>query len=316
LKKKVPFTLVIILAILLSACEPTTLPESAIGSTSEPVVTEPALGGQNPLPVSSQAPLNVLPATPQKASVETLQGRTLQGRYYPAAEENAPLVVLIHWVMANQGDWKAVAAWLQNRGVATTGTCSMPDPCDWWDPSWFPPMGGRSYAVYTYTLSGCEPNNGCASITREAWAEDANAAILYASQLPGIDPNRIVTAGASIGADAAIDSCAWLNNQSGPGYCRGSLAFSPGSYLVDEYAGQVTELETSQPPVPAWCLFAESDAEAAPTCRSASGTSYQMFEYAGNNHGMMLIAPNLAPKDSPKTTLEIFLDFLGMALDG
>ena len=45
------------------------------------------------------------------------------------------------------------------------------------------------------------------SIARQTWAEAANARIVYAAHLEGVDPVRIITAGANIGADAATDSC-------------------------------------------------------------------------------------------------------------
>jgi hypothetical protein len=86
------------------------------------------------------------------------------------------------------------------------------------------------------------------------------------------------------------------------------MAFSPGNYLGLSYPEQVAALDASS--VPAWCLYADGDGEAAPTCKSASGTKVRMLEYVGNDHGMMLIQPGLTPKDSEKTTLELFLEFL------
>ncbi|TRZ53895.1 hypothetical protein D4S03_01030, partial [bacterium] len=84
------------------------------------------------------------------------------------------------------------------------------------------------------------------------------------------------------------------------------------SYLELSYPVQVTALEAGS--VPAWCLYAEGDPPSAATCRSANGTAYRMFEYAGNDHGMWLIKPDLTPKASTKTTLEIFLEFLDLTL--
>lgn len=312
MKKNIPVTLFIVLVLLLSACEQTTATEPVAGSGTEPPVTGEPVVEASPTASPSPVPQNLLPAKPQNVTFQTPQGRTLQGRYFPASLENAPVVVLIHWIMANQDDWQTVAVWLQNRGQELQGTCSAPIPCPWWDSSWFPSIGSRTYAVFTFTLSGCEAADGCSNWTGPVWAEDSNAAILYASQLEGVDPARIVTAGASIGADAAIDSCVWLNAQGGAGHCLGSLAFSPGSYLELSYPVQVTALEAGS--VPAWCLFAENDGESAPTCRSASGTAYRLFEYAGNDHGMFLIKPDLTPKASTKTTLEIFLEFLDLTL--
>jgi dienelactone hydrolase len=320
MEKNLLITLFVVLTLLASACARPVATEPLSSSETEPAmtdvsVTEAPVAEASPTASPSPVIQNLLPAQPQDVTIQTPQGRSLQGRYFPAAEEKAPLVVLIHWIMANQDDWQVVADWLQNRGQTATGACSMPIPCPWWDSAWFPDNGDRSYAVFTFTLSGCEANDGCMKITPEAWAEDANAAILYASQLEGIDPLRIVTAGASIGADAAIDSCVWLNSQGSKAHCAGTFQFSPGSYLGIDYTSQVTALAAAQPPIPAWCLYAENDPEAAPTCRAVSGSAYQKLEYAGNDHGMFLIQPGLAPKESGGTTLEQFLSFLDLTLE-
>lgn len=307
--------LFITLLLLLPACTAgTTNRPGVVNDTELPEDWEPVIE-ENPSAPPSPVPFDFMPPEPQNVTFQTPQDRTLQGRYFPAVVENAPLIVLIHWIMANQDDWQVVASWLQNRGqTAVTGSCSAPSPCPWWNLSWFPFVGERTYAVFTFSLSGCEEADGCTTFAGQAWAEDANAAILYASQLEGVDPEHIVTAGASIGADAAIDSCAWLNAQGGTPRCVGSLAFSPGSYLGLDYSDQVTALGTAQPILPAWCLYAQGDGESLTTCRPVSGINYQKFEYAGSDHGMNLIKPDLTPKDSSKSTLEIFLDFLDLTL--
>lgn len=301
---------------ILSACA---APSSATPSTvidtqapiPQPTNTEETIAlTATPTPGS----VNLLPPEPRDVTFDTPQGRQIMGRYFPAAMENAPLVVLIHWVMANQDDWQTIAAWLQNRGQIASGTCSLSISCPWWDPTWFPAMEQRSYAVFTFSLSGCEANNGCEGWTGPAWAEDANSAILYASHLEGVDPSRIVTAGASIGADAAVDACAWLNKQGGAARCRGSLSFSPGGYLGLDYSQQVASLDSLQPPVPTWCLYGSDDAESRPACETAQGAAYRRLEYEGNLHGMILIQPGLMPEESNKGTLELFMEFLDLTL--
>lgn len=281
--------------ILVTACKPGI--HSAVTSITESTNAPQEVA---PAPISataSELSQNVLPPEPQDITFDTLQGRTLQGRYYPATMENALLVILIHWVTTNQDSWQFVAKWLQNRG---------------WKSDRYPALGERSYAVFTFTLSGCESWHGCGTWTGPEWVEDADAAILYASQLPGIDPTRIVTAGASIGADAAIDSCAWFTQQGGPAHCVGALSFSPGNYLGLSYAEQVTLLEAV--PVPAWCFYAEEDSDANLACSYASGTNYLKYEYAGGLHGIQLLTPEVKPEEPDKTTLELFLEFLDSVL--
>jgi hypothetical protein len=297
--------MILVLGLIGSACTPRDVPESTSPAESADSAYDVIL---DPTRTSAPVPEQTLPQNPQDLTFQTPQGRTLQGRYFPAAKDNAPLVILVHWVMSNQDDWQVVAAWLQNRGQSLPRECTNPSGCYWWDPSWFPSMGETSYAVFTFSLTSCETSMGCTGWTGDVWAEDANAAIQYASQLPGVDPTRIVTAGASIGADAAIDSCAWFDLQGGPARCVGAMSFSPGNYLDLAYEDQVTSLEGLS--IPAWCLYAEGDSDSNVTCNSASGTNYTTYAYAGSAHGMMLIAPERMPKNSNKTTLELFLAFL------
>jgi hypothetical protein len=133
-----------------------------------------------------------------------------------------------------------------------------------------------------------------------------------ATQLEGIDPKRIVAIGASIGADGAIDGCGWLNSQS-LGSCLGALSLSPGDYLTVPYKDAVSALGAEQPLKPrrawAWCLYAEGDTASARACGAAAGDNYRSIKYAGDNHGMMLIQPNVQPG-----ALDLILDFLKLTL--
>lgn len=311
MKKNAFFSIIVVIVLLLTACGKEiaevvqeVLPDEEV-IEEVPEVVEQETSVEEPAPVEEA---NVLDPEPRDLTFETPQGRTLQGRYYPAAIWNAPVIVLTHWVMGNQDDWKVVASWLQNRGQVAEGECSGPGGCTWWDNTWFPPMGNKSYAVFTYTLSSCEGGGGCTNWDGPTWVEDANAAILFASQLEGVDPTRIFTAGASIGADAAIDSCAWLNEQGSDAHCAGTASFSPGNYLSLPYAAQVTSLD--QNGVPVWCMAAMSDGESFPTCNGANGDNYLKYEYEKGAHGMMLIAEDAIPDGTDKNTLELFLDML------
>ena len=232
-------------------------------------------------------------------------GQELRGLYYPAAAENAPLVVHMHWVASDQSDWAEIAFWLQNRGLGGQSEKKRP----WLDPSWFPRMpDGQSFAVFAFSFRGCG-QDGCDDWLPNEWLLDAQAAMNAASQLEGIDPQRIVSIGASIGADGAAHGCAFLNAQGGAGRCLGTLSLSPGNYLSAPYAAAVKPLQAEQPPKPVWCFYAEGDVESAPTCKAESGDAFRAVDSPNNSHGMMLIQPEVEPK-----TLELMLDFLEFAL--
>ena len=269
---------------------------TAVAPTPAPPTATPAPPPDTPVP-----PPAALPPEPAPVEFEAADGQALQGLYYPAASDSAPLLVLVHWVGGDQHDWVEIAHWLQNRGLGGKGEKSAP----WLDPSWFPPVpADQSLAVFTFSLRGCD-ESGCDNWTPDLWLLDAQAAMQAASELEGIDPQRIAAIGASIGADGAIDGCQWLNERQGQAQCAGALSLSPGNYFDVPYAGAVAALDAEKHP--AWCLASEGDAESAPTCRSATGDAYRMIIYEGNAHGMMLLKPGLDPD-----TLETVLDFLAL----
>jgi hypothetical protein len=309
--------LLIILVVLLvvSACGPSapaaTLSAPVIPTaTTKPVEAPPT---STPVPMPTQAPAlaqtsppDGLPPEPRLVTFTAQDGQALQGLYYPAAVQSAPLVVLLHWAPGDQNDWPEIAFWLQNRGQG--GKTPNPKKYAWLDPSWFPPMlQGQSFAVFTFNSRGCA--GGCKTFNRAGWLLDAQAAMQTASELEGIDPQRIVTLGASIGADGAADGCAWLNAQSGKSRCLGALSLSPGNYLTLPYADAVKSLGAEQPAKPAWCLYAEKDAESVTACTSASGANYRVVSYPGTPHGLMLVDPTVEP-----SVMQLILDWLKLSL--
>lgn len=322
MKNLLKITFLLILLTLLTACgetpSATTAPEAQSTQAGyPPPQVQPTLAGYPapeeqptqapyPGPATAVPPAQpVLPPEPRPVTFQTSDGVTLQGAYYPPDAPQAPLVVLMHWAPGDQTSWDAIAPWLQNRGLVGGAVGGEP----WLDSSWFPAMNtGFPVGVFTFTFRGCE--GGCKNFDRAAWLLDAQAAMQQAILLPGVNPEAIVTIGASIGADGAADGCAWLNQQ-GIGRCWGALSLSPGNYLTQDYPTVVTALGENVPPTPAWCLYATGDGESAGACKTASGENYRAVEYEGNAHGMMIIAPDMAPN-----ALELILEFLGLTLGG
>ena len=180
--------------------------ETAVTETEQVTATEAeATGEENAGEEASTAEsgvsnLELLPPEPQIIEFNSADGYPLTGRYFPAAVNPAPLVVLMHWALGDQEDWAEIAYWLQNRGLSG----KSPKDAPWLDPSWFPPLGiNKTYAVFTFTFRNCE--GGCKGFPRELWLQDATAAMRTAYGLEGIDKNLITAIGASIGADGAAD---------------------------------------------------------------------------------------------------------------
>lgn len=247
---------------------------------------------------TSESPATPLPPQPQKITFEAGDGQTLTGRYYPAATNPAPVVVLMHWYPGDQNEWDAIAPYLQNRGLVGEG-----DGVPWRDPTWFPDVAGDSpVAVFTFTFRGCE--GGCREPDPAGWLLDARAAVEQAAHLPGVNPDQIVTVGASIGGDGAMAGCAWLLTQS-EGNCLGTLSLSPGDYLIDPYREGVEKLGQATPPRLAWCFYDENE-ESTQICASLTGDHYQAYGWSdGNLHGLHLLNPNADP--NPLNLLHEFL---------
>ncbi len=298
-------SLILGLVILLSSCLPNNTENQAADQGLAPDTPNPTAAVDiHPTP-TDEPPGEINPLSPQPLDLVFFSedGFEIQGRFFPAATLDRPVLVLMHWYPGDQYEWEEIAFWLQNRGSGGQGG-GVP----WLDPSWFPGLpSGTSYNVLTFTFRECE--GGCKGLSPQAWLKDAQASLKAARALQGVDPDQVVAIGASIGGDAAISSCASaLEND--PNTCLGTLSLSPGSYLDEAYPDQVARLENSLPPRPAWCLFDESDPDAA-VCLKASGDHYYREGWQGGNlHGMHLLTSTLDP-----LPLQRLVDFLDLVLD-
>lgn len=335
LKHRVYITIGLVLAVLLVAgcssqtAEPAASENSEADAQPEAVVEEVAESEDSAAnePEEDAAPeepsLPALPAERQAVEIITIDGRTLEGFYYPAAINPAPIVVLMHWAGGDMEDWSEIAPWLQNRAdelaLNSSGQIALASYANrqvggpWLDPTWFPPMPAAiSFGVLLFNFG--DYGNSEPGAIPEGWAFDALAAVIKASELEGVDPHRIATLGASIGADGAVDGCYMFNADyaDSVAHCIGAFSLSPGNYLTDEftYAEAVTTLDLDGHPV--WCLNAIGDSPSNETCASAQGELYQMITYPEGYHGMFLVQPEYLPSDPPLgvDTMVTIQDFL------
>jgi dienelactone hydrolase len=293
----------LLLMFALAACGPstatTTVTEPPLVETqavTDPASTETSAVTEDVAPASMENPL---PADPVAMSFTARDGVELQGTFYPAAEINAPVIVLLHWAPGDQSDWRAIAAWLQNRGLqVSAGGANKP----WLDSSWFPEFAeDYSFNVFTFTFRGCE--GGCQTFEREVWRLDVEAAMTEVIRMENISRSQVLAIGASIGADGAAYGCHFYNTELGG--CQGAFSLSPGGYLDLLYSQEVASLEAEMISRPAWCLYAEGDGESAEACLEATGTLYRAVDYSGSSHGMRLINPEQTPNP-----LNLILDFI------
>ena len=303
MKKTIHCVLFLFMILALAACDqggsPASTQEMQIGTDATSVDA----------PAATEAPVDgSLPPDPQEIDFQASDGQTLQGRYYPAAVNPSPLVVLMHWVGGDMTDWNEIAVWLQNRGLANPFT--NPDTGDWWDPTWFPLVPDEvSYGVFVFSFRDCQPYPaGCADWIPEAWLLDAQAAMLRAMELEGIDPSAIVAIGSSIGADGAANGCTFLNEQV-PGACRGAASLGPGDYMGVPYARNVELLGLQEPPAPAWCLVDPLNAFDYSVCSGLAGDHYALREFPSAGHGQTLLREEVTP-----SAMETLLEFLETAV--
>ncbi len=283
-------SLILGLGILLSSCFPQSsdLPTPGDQQTTPFPTPSAEETHQSPAPDEQDGEANPLPPEPMDVVFFSEDGVELQGRFFPAATIDQPVVVLMHWYPGDQGEWEEIAYWLQNRGGS-----GMQRGVPWLDPSWFPSLpSNASYNILTFTFRGCE--GGCSQLFPREWLQDALASLEAARSLQGVNSEQVIAIGASIGGDAAISSCAAILEKD-PQFCLGALSLSPGNYLGESYADQVALLENSTPPRPAWCLYDEDDPDAM-VCENAAGILYHKEAWQGGNlHGMHLITSTLDP---------------------
>jgi dienelactone hydrolase len=279
-------SLLMLLSMSLTSCSPL----STAVATSAPPTGSPK-PTQTPPPLLPTATPTPDKTAPQRVEFRSADGTKLVGYYYPAAVENAPVVVLMHWAVGTQQDWGdpwqgvGLTKWLQNadgsKATALNGE--------------YPPLpNGVSFAVFTFDFRGFGESEG--KEDPQGWLQDAQAAMLTAQALPGVNPKRLSAIGASIGADAAADACAEG--------CLGALSLSPGNNLGVLYQEAVAVLDKSQKT--AWCVAGEYDSPSPETCESASGNLYKKIIYSNGDHGMQFfLRKGLNPPIE-----QVLLDFL------
>ena len=284
-------TIIVVVLILLVGCgdSPT---ESLVATQSEPKATmtmEPELTDA-PIPTEvtqvTEAPTaEPLPPEPQRIEFNASDGTNLVGMYYPAKVNPAPIVVLMHWALGDKSDWEMIGmtSWLTNRaekqggGLFSRSLGTLP-------PYQFPEMPDRlSFGVFTFDFRGGGESGPESLKDPSGWVMDAVAAYEKAQNLPGVDPDKVVGIGASIGSDGVVDGCGDI--------CLAALSISPGSYLKLSYEMTVKNLTDEMKRT--WCIAADDDPTSALECRAVEGFSERVVIYPQGGHGMMLFDPKL-----------------------
>lgn len=257
--------------------------------------------------------LSPLPADPQRIEFSSEDGRQLVGDFYPAGVNPAPIAILMHEGGSDRSEVEPLALWMQNRPDEVAAGPTGQTAYDWLPP--FPDDIG-SMAVFTFDMRGHGESEGPPPDDVMEFLMDIRAAIALVKTFEGVDPDRIITLGSSMFAEAALNGCialdgaAILPDQPGSG-CVGVLSISPfGFYPIPFDQATVALLNTPPQPI-VWCLHAENDYQPE-TCRAIDGMERTRAEiYPGNTHGADFFQPGLNPDFG-----EALLEFVQTALGG
>lgn len=170
------------LALLGSACtsdppRPATEPEVPAPREVVPEVVEPAP--------------EVLPEA-RTVRITTEDGVTLVGDLQPATRPDAPLVILVHQLGSDRGEWSA----LRERLHAAPSIATLA-------------VDVRGHGESTESTTGALDFHAFDAAAWAATANDVIAAVAFVtSPESGLQPNRIAAVGASIGSTAVVAAAA------------------------------------------------------------------------------------------------------------
>lgn len=318
-----PLLITMALIMIVSACAPTggasepQLPSDSSSAQTQVSPTQTQVQEATSSPsltptieiteVPTATPIVVLPPEPIEIEFQAADGQVLTGLYFPAEANPAPVVVLFPWAQGNQSEWEEVAHWLQGRGLLVPVQDSRRT---WKSSNWYPertldlPLG-----VFTFNFRSCESVDGCESYLPIEWLLDAQAALEAATKLQGAAPDQVLAVGASIGADGAVNSCAWLNGTE-LGKCLGVFALSPFSSLTIDFRVSADALLNQEDPAPVYCLYGLHDDAASETCGDYPEIRAVNYGYI-DDHGLELIHVDRRP-----APLKILQEFILEALGG
>ena len=243
--------------------------------------TPPVPNVENPSPAATQPNVTIVGTVEvehaegeQRVTFNLADGSEIVGSFYPPRVSPAPGILLVHQIGMDRLAWLPMVEVLQGNASRSTGVGQETDP---------------NYAVFSFDL----PDHG------ESAGDGSDEAIIAATKqaldlfrtMPGVDPDRIVIMGASVGADAAALLC-----REG---CIGAISVSPGGYLEIQYTTELMGMDTR----PALCIASKGDVLPYTTCEKGNAAArgkYQIQIYDGDYHGNWIILQNAIIKPDPQ----------------
>lgn len=246
------------LSLLTSGC--TSIP--ATPALAQPSVTTGPVHAETPAtripPTEPADPTKTWPPAPDgpiEVEIAAPDGLVLHGTFTPGINGNEAAVLLLHMYGADRTTWAPLVESLASSGIA-------------------------SLAI---DLRGHGQTGGA-----EDWVsarKDVAAATAFLRGLPGVDPEKVGIAGASIGANLSLVQAA-----QDPGRVAAVALLSPG---LDYFRVRIDGLAREIDDVPLFLAASEDDGYSAETVRTiasqSSGTP-ELLIYGGAAHGTGLFA--------------------------
>lgn len=128
--------------------------------------------------------------TAERATFATTDGVQIVGDYYPAAGSGpAPLAVLLHMYRQDRSTWKPLVGPLHDAGFAVLAI----------------DLRGHGESTEPSTMRLAERMKQRDPGLFNAMHLDVEAGVKWARQQPGVDPEKLVLVGASVGCSVALD---------------------------------------------------------------------------------------------------------------
>lgn len=244
-------------------------------STAEPPTETPAAEEETPTDEMGPDETTTQEPVVEEVTFGTEDGVTIAALYYPPEVGPAPGVLLFH----QRGESKEVWEPLINQLLSVRPDLALM-AIDF-------PGHGESDGPYSDDIA----------------LSTARDALSVFRGFEGVNANRIVIIGASIGADAAVDECF--------DGCVGAVTVSPGGWLGIPY-NEALEAMRSSNDRPILCIASEDDAPSPETCVGGQEVElhdYRVHLYEGSAHGNQLFyEEELAPEPPIMTLIITWLD--------
>lgn len=262
-----------IAAAMSAACSPAPPPADLTATPpaeAEPTAPTPASGAEPAATPRRELPMDVL----TEIEIPAADGLTLRGIFTPGQGGDGAAVLLLHMYGSDRSSWAPFADTIAQSGISSLAL----------------------------DLRGHGQTGGA-----EDWElaqDDVARAVDWLRTLPGIDPDRVGVAGASIGANLSLVQAAGR-----PEAVAAVALLSPG---LDYFRVKIDGLAPQVGDVPLFLAAAEDDGYSAQTVRilaEEAGAGVVLEIYEGSAHGTDLFSAH------PESAVGLFT-FLGDSLSG